>query len=309
MSEAPDPQLAVTVESAEQALRRGLIDTFGEGGAPLEWLADRFAGHSLTEVFLDPRAYPVVSLPWWATAGQPDAEMHRALAASSMAGYLFIRMVDDVSDGDHRVKGSVLPTLGFLHSEFERPYHSWFPVDHEFWQVFRQRWYGAASTTATDLGYASVSRLQFEEVAARKTQAAVVPVAAALWGSGRPELVAPWERFIDMFGRWHQFQNDLKGIERDEASGNATYVLTTALAAAEKLSPRAWLWTAGSGWAKRELGAFEEQARSAAQMLDCAALTTYLESRFSAWRHTFERVQSSLDKVASIQVRPTEQAT
>ena len=52
--------------------------------------------------FLHPEAFPMVLLPWWleSTIHEPPARgFQRDIVYSSVSGYYFVRMIDDLMDG------------------------------------------------------------------------------------------------------------------------------------------------------------------------------------------------------------------
>ena len=292
--------MADPVHRAETDLRTRLTDVFGADPPVVQWLNTRFDGHGLADVFLAPGAYPVVRMPWWATGDGLSPDDRAALAYSSIAGYLFVRIIDDVADGDHLVPAAVLPALGFFHSEFTGVFRRWFRPDHPFWRSFEGWWFATAAATADDLTAGPVDREAFERSAGRKTNAAVIPIAAALHREGRPDAIAAWERCVVAFGRWHQFQNDLEGLAGDQAAGATTWIISTARSQAPPgMSPRAWAWTVGLDWVIDQFDSYADEVLDAAGALGSEDLDAYLEARFSTWHHTFDTVRSQLEVIIS----------
>lgn len=296
MTGALSPPLQAVVQAAQDGISTGLGRHFGVDSGPVRWLQERF-GRSLADVFGDPESYPLVQMPWWAGGGrEPVPGFFAELTRSSMTGYLFIRLIDDVADGDHEGSIEVLPALSYFHREFERPYHHWFPSGHSFWQTFDSIWFGAARASIIDLRLTRVTREDFEAVSARKTSGALIPVAAVLTLLDRADELGAWESFITAFGRWHQFQNDLLGARDDLAGGNATFVLTEASRRSEAV-PVGWLWTDGLDWSEAELDAFARPVQRLAAELNCPPVTRYVEARVQAWRERFGRVRTGLSAV------------
>ena len=194
------------------------------------WIDDLLEGRSLAAGFLAPTAFPVVGIAWWAeeAVGSVDPERQEDLAASSMAGYLFIRLIDNLMDGDGPGDVGLLPGLGFFSTVFVRPYRRWFPGSHPFWPYLEDVWVGAADLTARDAAFSHVDLERFHTVSARKTAAARIPVAATFHLHGRVDRLEEWEGFLDSFGRFHQLHNDLLSWRRDVATGTATYLLSMA---------------------------------------------------------------------------------
>lgn len=300
MRTEPDPQLIESVRRAESDLRDRLANTFGHPSPVGTWLDTRFGGNGLADVFLAPGAYPVIRMPWWAAGEALRSEDRTSLAASSIAGYLFIRIVDDVADGDHAVPAAVLPSLGFFHTEFTRVFREWFAADDAFWAPFERWWSATAAAAVDDLASGPVDQDTFERSAARKTEAAVIPVAAALRRIGRPDSIDAWERFVVAFGRWHQFQNDLEGLATDQARGATTWIISTARAEAPPgMSPRAWAWTLGFDWIVGQFDAYAQAVQKAAIPLGSAVLDAYFARRVASWRETFDTVLAQLDVISA----------
>lgn len=194
------------------------------------WLEEMFGGASLAERFLHPAAFPILHLPWWVeeSFSKPDEKRQEALGTSSMAGYLFIRLIDNIMDGDGPGDPRLLPALAFLSTVFTRPYREWFPSGHPFWSHCDRAWVGTADLTARDADLAHIDLEAFETVSARKTGSATIPVAAMCHVHGRVDRLGEWEAFVETFGRFHQLSNDLHSWRRDTERGATTWVLSEA---------------------------------------------------------------------------------
>src|SRR6266516_3333222 len=71
--------------------------------------------------FLHPRAFPAVLLPWLVEARIrriPSRAFQRDVVYSTVSGYYFVRMIDDLMDGE-TVAPELIPLLIVLHAEFE----------------------------------------------------------------------------------------------------------------------------------------------------------------------------------------------
>jgi hypothetical protein len=216
------------------------------------WIEELFGGASLGEAFTRPSAFPILPLPRWVEESfdAPDERRQAELAYSSMGGYLYIRLIDNLMDADAPGDPRLLPALNFLSTVFTRPYQEWFARSDPFWDHFERIWIGTAEVTMQDARLAEVDLDLFRTVSARKTGAAKIPVTAICHLHDRLEHLPRWEEFVDAFGVWHQFQNDLQSWQRDLAAGATTYLLSEARRRRVPGEPVAgWLIREGLGWA------------------------------------------------------------
>lgn len=278
-----DPRLvriaAISVERLRADMRRSA--PFLADGL-FRWLEELFAGSPLADRFLDLAAFPIVPLPWWVeeSFGTPDEERQEALAVSSMAGYLFIRLIDNVMDGDAPGDPRLLPALAFLSTEFARPYQAWFPPGHPFWADFDQAWVGTADLTARDSHLREVDRETFLSISAQKTGAARIPAAALCHLHSRLEMLSVWGDFVAVYGRFHQFDNDVRSWSRDLETGSATWLLSEA-ARRKSLGESIpdWLLREGFAWAVTILEGFLADLMRLTQQLRSPGLTSFLQTR------------------------------
>ncbi len=175
------------------------------------WISRLYGEAPLAELFTRPSAFPVLPLPWWVeeSVAEPNQKGQDELALSSMAGYLYIRLIDNVMDADAPADRRLLPMLGFFSTLYTRPYQVWFLRPHPFWDHFDRIWVGTADRTIQDAELSRVDQATFLTVSGRKTDAAKIPVVAALRLHDRLDRLDPWESFVEGFGRWHQLLNDL----------------------------------------------------------------------------------------------------
>ena len=264
--------------------------------------ADRWmrslAGEAAPErYFLHPRAFPAVLLPWLAEAairGRASRSFQRDVVYSTVAGYYFVRLTDDLMDGEP-VPPPVVPLLLVLHAEFEETYHRYFPAGHPFWADLARSSYQAAETASRDAGQQRITRKHFLASSARKVAGAKIPIAAVCHHSGRPELLPPWAHFVDLLGRWHQMQNDMLGWSRDLQRGTPTYFLSMA---AERAGPGGsiaeWVISDGYAWAMDQLTPWMADLVASARQLGSPGLVRYLEARDQALVATWKNVRGEL---------------
>jgi hypothetical protein len=239
-------------------------------------------------------SYPLVHLPIWAAPNLTPAVL-ALLVRSTISGYLYVRLVDNAFDADTEGREiRLLPAASYLHTEFQFPYQQLFPFDHPFWETFTSAWTRAAEAALADrlLGDPDVDR--FELTAARKTTAAIIPVAAALYVGGEPHRIPTWVRFVDSFGRWHQLENDFFGWHKDQKHGNPNLVVGEALR--RGLDPNDWFLKEGFEWGAGLLSRYANEVAADARTLACPGLLAYLEARLSAHRARLDSLRRGISE-------------
>jgi hypothetical protein len=226
-------------------------------------------------------SYPLVHLPIWAAPGLTPAIL-ALLVRSTISGYLYVRLIDNVYDADTggAEELRVLPAASFLHTEFQLPYQQLYPFDHPFWDTFTSAWTRAAEATLADRLSENPDVDRFELAAARKTTSAIIPVAAALYAGGDPCRMPAWVRFVDAFGCWHQLENDFFGWQKDQRHGNPNLLLGEARR--RGADPDGWFFDEGFEWAAELLSRYAGEAAAHARSLHCPELVSYMEMRLSA---------------------------
>lgn len=267
------------------------------------WLASLFGPVAPDTVFTRADAFPLLLLPWWleSSVRQPDVSLQRELATSSISGYLYIRLIDNLMDGDGPGDASMLPTLSLLHTQFTEPFRKWFGHPHPFWEEFQGIWFETAEVTVRDSMFDSIDRLQFETISARKTGAAKIPVAATAYTLDQSSLLPDWYRFIDRFGCWHQMVNDLFGFHKDLRFGNTTYLLSEGrreVGSGESIE--SWFYRKGFNWAVQQLDGWMDELRSIGAGIGSSDVLAYLDARHVFLHDQAARVRSGLEALAEI---------
>jgi hypothetical protein len=145
-----------------------------------------------------------------------------------------------------------------------------------------------------DASTGAATRDEFIETSARKIIAARIPLAAVCHRHGRTELLDPWFRFVDLFGRWHQMLNDIAGWQNDLEHGRQTYFLSRAPARA-RATVGAWLVRDGLTWGFAELEAWMGECIVAASDLGSPPLMAYLASRHNGVAAQRDEMMRSLE--------------
>lgn len=285
MFEVVDPypaELRLLVKRAYARLRRRF-----RTGAPvlsvpaLAWTRTLSGGAPAERYFTHPEAFPMLLLPWWleeCIRGGPNRRLQAELVYSTMSGYYFVRMIDDLMDGERPPEAAVLPALYVFHTEFVRSYQGLFGFADEFWDALAATWLDSAEMASRDAINGAATRAQFIETSARKVVAARVPLAAVCHRHGRTDLLEPWYRFVDLFGRWHQMHNDISGWQIDLEHGRRTYFLSRA-PTRPRSAVGAWFVKEGLAGGFDELDGWMSECVAAASELGSPPLTAYLASR------------------------------
>jgi hypothetical protein len=299
------PALAEAVGAAQERLElraRSLAPLLGE--RLTAWMR-RLAPQGRAErYFLHPEAFPSLLLPWLMeaslSASAPGAEA-RDLVYSTIAGYYFIRLVDNVMDGEATGEVALLPAAAFLHAEFERPYHAVFAVDNRFWIAFDETWARTAEAAIEDSVASAIDRDSFEAMAARKVLAVRIPMIAVARRLTGTDVPPEWERVLSCLSLFHQMRNDLFDWQRDDDRGATTYFLCEARrrrAAHEQTV--GWLAREGFDWGLGVLDGWLGEAQAVAGRIGSAELQAYLARRRRDLAAAAEEMRPGLAAVAAL---------
>jgi hypothetical protein len=194
-----------------------------------------------------------------------------------------------------------LPTLHFFYTEFQRPYQRHFPVEHVFWQFFEKTWFNCAEVTLRDAQAEAIDREHFVEVTARKTKAVKIPIAAVRYRYERPDLVAPWAAFVDLFGCWHQLYNDLFDWRKDSALQMQTYFLSEAGRQREPdESVTEWVIEEGVNWAIETLDTWMAQLMDLDGALGSPDVLDYSKAREAMMQEQQKELAPGLESAAQL---------
>ncbi len=236
------------------------------------------------DYFTHPLAFPSLWLPLWleqALQVDPPPDWRVDIAYSTICGYYFIRLVDNLMDGNAGDEPALLPALQFFHSRFQGIYQHYFPADHPFWEeVFFPVWVGSAQATMQDAALATIDEAQFWQFSAQKVGAARIPLAAVAYRFDAPARLEDWFRFVHRLGGWHQLFNDLLGWQLDLQRGTVTYFLSEAgrrCAPGESIAE--WVVREGFAWAVDRLRQWMLDLQAVAAGLGSPGLIDYLARR------------------------------
>ncbi len=300
-----DPDLRNLVEQAVTRLQRCI-----ERQAPLmaphlqPWLAQLAGTGRPVDYFTHPAAFPALLLPWWveqAAGARPDLALQADLVYSTINGYYYIRLIDNLVDGNATVELGLLPALGLFHSRFQAAYQAHFAAAHPFWPFFHRTWLHSAAVTLADAHLVDIDEAHFKQISAQKTCAAKIPLAAACYRHNRPGLIEPWAGWVDLFGCWHQLLNDLFDWQRDYRRQTPTYFLAEAERQRRPGEPvAAWVVRSGFGWASEKLQTWMAQLKQQAALLGSRELAAYLDKREAMFLAQQEQVRAGLRSLAHL---------
>ncbi|GGG93237.1 class 1 isoprenoid biosynthesis enzyme [Silvibacterium dinghuense] len=211
---------------------------------------------------------------------------------ASIEGYFFIRMLDDVMDG-HSVPAASLPAMHLFSLRFHSAYHSLFPADSPFWAVFADALVCTAEAESADTLLTSIEEEQFLAISARKSAAALIPVAAVCYRYGRVDALPAWRALLDAFAPWHQMHDDLLDWSEDLASGRCTWLLSEAeRRKAHGETVAVWIGRTGLRWAADRMAEWMDRLHCIAGELGSPEVMAYLERRDGLFRRQIEaRIQ------------------
>lgn len=300
-----DDDLIFVISRAYDAFSRR-IESVGRSitSAATAWVQSLWPAGTGVDYFTHSESFPVLLLPWLVAkeiADPPDRDFHQSLVYSTINGYYAIRLIDNLMDGHGEDETMLLPLLSVFHTDFQMPYHAYFPSDHPFWLTFRTKWDLSSESTLRDSQTEDITQAIFEEVAARKTCAAEIPVAAVCWQAERADLVQGWSLFIEAFGRWHQFQNDLFGWKRDLDNDTRSYFLCEAdRRKSDSESAADWVLTKGFSWGTEKLKSLTDDLRSIAADLGSDMLLEYIAMRETVMARKIAKVSAGMKKISDI---------
>jgi hypothetical protein len=253
----------------------------------LEWMSSLYLGHSLQEYWTDPDGFPLLLAPWClgkALRQQPDPLFRQDLIYSTMNMYYHLRLIDNLMDRDVPTDLTLLPALGFFHTEFQRPYHRHFDYEHAFWDYFTNVWFQSAEVTMLDASILEFDATQFERIAARKMCAAKISLAAVCYKYDRTDALPAWSRFIERYGWWAQMLNDTFGWLKDSQNNAVTFFLSEARRRKypdESLTE--WVIREGFEWAMVSLETSMSELRALANDLESPGVMEHLDMRAAAF--------------------------
>lgn len=247
------------------------------------WMAGLTRTGHAADYFQHPLAFPMLLIPCWveeALVGEVDVAFQQQLIYSSVSGYYFIRMIDNVMDEHSELERRLLPMTGFFHAQATIIYHQYFEHQHPFWGHF-SRWNTQSADFAIEDGSQQDIDLEtFRRVAGKKVVAGKIPLAAVLARYDRLEQLAHWEEFYDKLSCWHQLLNDLLSWHRDSQHHTASYFLCEGQRRKQEHETLLmWLMREGFAWGLTTLQTWLAELLQMAEAPGSPALKNYLLHR------------------------------
>ena len=279
------------------------------------WMLHLSPTSDASEYFLQPRMFPFLLLPCWAArtfAAEPDREFLADVVYSSINGYYYIRLLDNLMDGHGTVELKILPATAFFHAEFQAAYHKYFEVAHPFWEIFRSAWFSGSDAVTREFDLDRIDEGEFERVTVVKLAGARIPLAAVAFRHDAGERLQCWENFALALARWSQMEDDLFDWHDDLRHGKTSHFLTEARRHKGIETVEAWViregFPRGIATLQRELDAL----RHLVPPLNSPDVLRYLDLRQTMLEDLKTRIGAAfqiLEDVASITEAPTAQAS
>jgi hypothetical protein len=268
-----------------------------------EWMAHLSPSGKAPEYFFQPRAFPLVHLPWWAAksfTAEPDLKFLGDVIYSIVNGYYYIRLLDNLMDDHGTVEAGILPATAFFHTEFQAAYQEYFEAAHPFWEVFRSAWFSAsdAVTRAAHLDF--VDKAAFEQVIVPKLAAARIPVVAVCLHFGVPWRLRSWEEFTLGLARFSQMEDDLSDWHHDLHHGIASYFLTQARRQKGLESVEAWVICEGFQHEMENLQRELSTLRRLVDGLDSPDVVRYLDVRETILKAQIVRIGKAFQVIEDV---------
>ena len=295
--------VALALSRIERRLREGSspavaaqVVTWMNSLSPTGHAADYFTQRSL---------FPMLLLPVWmagAGAREPsDWEFQSDLAYSTINGYYFIRMLDNVMDDHASVETHLLPMSAFFHAEFQRVYQRYFEHPHPFWGWFDSLWLVSANAVCREAFTSNMDLNGFREIAANKMCAAKIPLVAVHYRSGETTDLAIWLQFANRLAHWWQFFDDLMDWCKDYSRGTCTYFLCEGNRQKRpEESLHRWVAREGFEWGIETLLQWMRDIRELSIGLRSSAADTFLDDRAQLFRAIVDRTLPGVKTLAQL---------
>jgi hypothetical protein len=266
------------------------------------WIKGLAKTENPADYFHHPLAFPMLLFPMWVEKSiqqTPNVKFQGDLVYSSINGYYFIRMIDNVMDEHSELEIKLLPMVGFFYAQFYSVYQRYFPIDHPFWEYFAV-WNAQSSALAIeDTLNVDIDLENFRKIAGKKVVGAKIPLVAVLHRYDRLDLLEKWDIFYDRLSCWHQMFNDMLTWNKDLTHNTASYFLSEGNR--QKKSEQSiigWLVSDGLNWGFETLMEWFRELMSLAETLDSPDVIAYLNFRKQLLEDQSKEMRRTLDKLA-----------
>ena len=307
MSVQTDKPVTVHTPEFRESMRVGVVRVYDglKHDLPLiaadvqRWMRALAGGNEPANYFLHPVAFPLMLLPWWLeqqVSGVSTPDFQADLIFSNASLYYYVRLVDNVMDGHATVEQKLLPATGYFVNQFHSAYHKYFEIGHPFWDYFEHAWAEFCDVTAADGHLTDVDDRTFTNLVGRKVCAAKISVAAVCFHHQHSELIPLWSEWIDVFGCWHLFREDLFDWQQDLTLGAVTYLLSEAgRRKADDEPVVSWLAREGMDWGFEQLRGWMQRLRQ--MTFASQEVLAYLDFRERELFEHREKIRSGLELI------------
>jgi hypothetical protein len=298
-----DVSLQKLVSEAILQIRRELMQLAPKSSLAMDaWICKQSSGPP-EDCFRGLKAHFLL-IPWFLEIhirGNVDDEFQRHLTYSSINGYYFVRMLDNISDDHSPQDLPLLPMVAFFHSKFQSVYSRWFAPNNPFWECFDSLWIGMADATVRSALIQSVSEDDFVATSAEKIAAVKIPVAAVCFHYQRPDLLGPWMEFYSRFACAHEMLDDLCDWHEDLNERRATLLLSHA---SQRKKPEesieSYLVTEGWEWGYKRMQSWMAEARGLAHGLGSDRLERFVQYRLDLAGKFWQSIAASIEQLKSL---------
>jgi len=137
------------------------------------WMAQLSPTGNASDYFLLPRMFPLLRLPLWVAksfAAEAESEFLADVIYSTVNGYYYIRLLDNLMDGHGTNELEILPATAFFHTEFQATYQKYFEAAHPFWEMFRSAWFSASDAVTHEFNLDCIREAEFEGITVATSQ-------------------------------------------------------------------------------------------------------------------------------------------
>jgi len=299
-----DHELNQLLEQAIAQIQMDLAQAMPHSAPRLHaWMRHLARSEQPADYFRQPVGFPLLQLPWWLaqSLGAPQTDFLSDVIYSTLNGYYYIRLIDNVMDGHATNEIQLLPAASFFHTRFQTVYQTHFPATHPFWPTFHHAWFRAAEITIRDADLTALTLEDFREISSHKVSAIHIPLAAICWQSGQPQRLTPWLSFVNKLSSWHQFWNDVFDWNKDLRFGTATYFLSEAgRRRANTETVAEWVAREGFAWGMQVLTDWMQELKQWARPLNSRPLNQYLSFREALLVEQQPQLQAALNRLTQL---------
>jgi hypothetical protein len=224
-----DAELSAMVREAVAELPATLGATAPRAARKVdEWMRGLSRTGEPADYFLNRERYPMLLLPWWAARqlGVTDRAFLRDVTASTVSGYYFIRLVDDITDGHATTEPELLPAAAYFHSRFQGAYQAHPALGAPFHDYLQRHWWAGIEAAVRERESPHLTEAGFGAIAMGKLSGAKIPIAAVCHRAGRADALPAWEEACDLMALAEQMLDDVFDWRDDADAERTTFFLS-----------------------------------------------------------------------------------